>query len=111
MSETNATPDDSRQLHIEGSEQVILGRCAGTVSRKPTDAHVPTIACPGCGVPVAWLSNCGRYQCVSVYGFPIVLDPVHRSTISDTAQRQRQGDKTDANQGSERATAGRTDRD
>lgn len=41
--------------------------------------NAPKSRCPGCGVPVAWLSNCGRYACVSIHGFPIVLDPMHRS--------------------------------
>ena len=36
------------------------------------------IRCPGCGVIVKWLSNCGRYACTQEHGFPIVLDPVKR---------------------------------
>lgn len=41
----------------------------------------PTIKCPGCGVEVEWLSNCGRYRCAEVYGIPITLDPVHRRAM------------------------------
>ena len=44
------------------------------------------IRCPGCGVVVPWLSNCGRYACSQLYGFPIVLDPVKRLAFEKEKQ-------------------------
>ena len=45
----------------------------------------PVIKCPGCGVEVAWLSNCGRYACIDEYGAPILLDSIHRREIEKQA--------------------------